>query len=186
MKSARAIILYAFLLVITPCTLTFSYEIPAVGTYPGDYDLDGIEDGRDLAELVGQWLQYPGDPNADIAPEGGDGIVNFLDFSVLAKDWSMDSALAAARSGFECGKYLAASDSLINTPNNYVTTEEANDTWTALCQHVQDEAIGGQPDPPGFVYRQTAVLGLPVVKRAVAYAVLATQLCHTYASFCLL
>jgi alpha-tubulin suppressor-like RCC1 family protein len=43
---------------------------------------------ENLAELAGQWLQPPGIPSADIAPPpSGDGIVNFLDFAVLAENW---------------------------------------------------------------------------------------------------
>ena len=42
-------------------------------------------DYNDLKVLTGNWL---GDaPTADIFPSGGDGIVNFLDFAELAKDW---------------------------------------------------------------------------------------------------
>jgi predicted outer membrane repeat protein len=53
-------------------------------------DLDGSGDVNfgDYAILTSQWLQAPGIPSADIAPEvAGDGIVNFLDLAVLADQW---------------------------------------------------------------------------------------------------
>jgi hypothetical protein len=44
-----------------------------------------VVDFDDLKMLTDNWL---GDePTADIFPPGGDGIVNFLDFALLAQDW---------------------------------------------------------------------------------------------------
>ncbi len=50
---------------------------------------DGAVDFLDLAVLVDQWLQSPGVPSADIAPQPpcSDGIINFLDFAALAEWW---------------------------------------------------------------------------------------------------
>jgi hypothetical protein len=43
---------------------------------------------EDLKIIADQWLQPPGTPSADIAPlPNGDNIVDFLDFSVLARNW---------------------------------------------------------------------------------------------------
>jgi hypothetical protein len=47
---------------------------------------DGV-DMRDYAVLAGQWRQAPGEPSADIAPEGGDGIVDWLDVEVQVGNW---------------------------------------------------------------------------------------------------
>jgi len=56
--------------------------------FAGDINGDGVVDFDDLEILVGQWLQPPGDPSADIAPlPNGDGIVDFLDFAILAQNW---------------------------------------------------------------------------------------------------
>ncbi|MHC4619504.1 MAG: choice-of-anchor Q domain-containing protein, partial [Planctomycetota bacterium] len=45
---------------------------------PADFD--------DLALLCDHWLQY--EPSLDIAPEpSGDGVINFLDFALLADWW---------------------------------------------------------------------------------------------------
>ena len=46
----------------------------------------GIE-MRDFAILGAQWRQPPGEPSADIAPDGGDGIVNWLDLAALVDNW---------------------------------------------------------------------------------------------------
>jgi serine protease len=50
-----------------------------------DFNYDGAVDFEDVARIGGYWLDY--DPLADIAPDGGDGIVNFLDFAKLAENW---------------------------------------------------------------------------------------------------
>jgi hypothetical protein len=41
---------------------------------------------RDYAVLAEQWQQV-GEHSADIAPEGGDGVVNWLDLAVFAENW---------------------------------------------------------------------------------------------------
>jgi hypothetical protein len=52
---------------------------------PGDLACPGIVGIEDLAVLCEQWLlsEIP----ADMAPSGGDGIVNFADFAVFANQW---------------------------------------------------------------------------------------------------
>lgn len=52
----------------------------------GDFNRDNKVDINDLAILAGYWLQD--NPQADIAPAGGDGIINFLDFAVFAAGWN--------------------------------------------------------------------------------------------------
>ena len=37
--------------------------------------------------MAGEWLGTP--EQADIEPDGGDGIVNFEDFAVLAANWAL-------------------------------------------------------------------------------------------------
>lgn len=54
-------------------------------TYLGDFDLNGQIDIRDLRMLAQRWLSD--EPVLDIAPQGGDGITNLLDFSKLAPQW---------------------------------------------------------------------------------------------------
>ena len=67
-----------------PYDLGIIRECPAG---PGDLDIDCDVDFADFAILASQWLEVPGEPSADIAPPEGDGIINFLDFAELAKDW---------------------------------------------------------------------------------------------------
>jgi rhamnogalacturonyl hydrolase YesR len=52
----------------------------------GDIDGDGNVDVEDLKMLTDNWLGN--DPDADIFPAGGDGVINFLDFAEFAKDWA--------------------------------------------------------------------------------------------------
>lgn len=52
-----------------------------------DLNHDCKVDFEDIVLLASQWLQSPGVPSADIAPVSADGIVNFLDFAVLAEHW---------------------------------------------------------------------------------------------------
>ena len=55
---------------------------------PGDFDGNGYVDFDDLQVLVEQWLQTPGDPSADIAPQPySDNMVDLLDFAKLAEQW---------------------------------------------------------------------------------------------------
>ena len=56
-------------------------------TIPADINRDCYVEFDDLEILAGQWLQEPGIPSADIAPEGGDNIVDMLDFALLANQW---------------------------------------------------------------------------------------------------
>ncbi|HUW18015.1 MAG TPA: S8 family serine peptidase [Sedimentisphaerales bacterium] len=51
----------------------------------GDFNYNGSVDFDDLEMLVQHWLQN--EPRVDIAPEGGDGIINFLDLAEFALGW---------------------------------------------------------------------------------------------------
>ena len=68
-------------------------SIAWVGAMPakcGGANLDGMGNVNfgDFTILASQWLQAPGTPSADIAPEpSGDGIVNFRDLALLADYW---------------------------------------------------------------------------------------------------
>jgi hypothetical protein len=54
---------------------------------PADISGEGGVDFFDYAIFASQWKQMPGVPSADIAPPGGDGIVNEKDFAFLIKYW---------------------------------------------------------------------------------------------------
>lgn len=53
---------------------------------PADFNYDGCVDFDDLRTLSMSWLED--NPVVDIAPPGGDGIVNFLDFAKFAQSWN--------------------------------------------------------------------------------------------------
>ena len=53
---------------------------------PGDFDRDGSVDKHDFRTLISSWLRD--EPPVDIAPAGGDGIVNFLDYARFANSWN--------------------------------------------------------------------------------------------------
>lgn len=59
----------------------------------------------------------------------------------------INSALSAAQSGIECGKYIISTISLGDTGLNYITLAQANQVWTDLCQHIQTTALDGQTVP---------------------------------------
>jgi hypothetical protein len=62
------------------------------GTSSADFNCNGIVYYEDLEILCAQWLQPTAFPYADIYPETGDGIVNGLDFDVLAYDWLLETS----------------------------------------------------------------------------------------------
>jgi hypothetical protein len=61
--------------------LAENWQPPCVG----DLNRDGEVDMNDLVILAHFWLLD--EPQADIAPAGGDDIVNFLDFAVFSVNW---------------------------------------------------------------------------------------------------
>ena len=52
-----------------------------------DINEDCRVDFADYAILAEQWLNTTGELSADIAPEGGNGIVNFNDLAVVSENW---------------------------------------------------------------------------------------------------
>jgi hypothetical protein len=54
---------------------------------PADFDNNCFVDFGDLAILGSQWLQPPGNPSADIAPEVPDGIADWRELGILADNW---------------------------------------------------------------------------------------------------
>jgi hypothetical protein len=53
----------------------------------GDFDCDQRVNFIDMAILASQWLNMPGYPSADIAPQVPDGIVDMLDLDVFIQHW---------------------------------------------------------------------------------------------------
>ncbi|MHC4387697.1 MAG: S8 family serine peptidase [Planctomycetota bacterium] len=65
--------------------LVDAYAALNYGHIPGDFDRSGRVDFDDLAMLTFYWLES--EASVDIAPEGGDGIIDMLDFAKLAEGW---------------------------------------------------------------------------------------------------
>jgi hypothetical protein len=53
----------------------------------GDFGCPDGVDMRDFSVLAAQWRQPPAEPSADIAPNGGDNIVDRFDLAVMADNW---------------------------------------------------------------------------------------------------
>ena len=62
----------------------------------------------------------------------------------------VNSALSAAQSGLECGKYLVVHETLPyleSTSSNFVTDTQADTVWVTLCDRVQVAALAGNEVP---------------------------------------
>ncbi|HOK65656.1 MAG TPA: cellulase N-terminal Ig-like domain-containing protein [Anaerohalosphaeraceae bacterium] len=64
----------------------YLYGLYKTNSVPGDFEPDGDVDIADLVILAGEWLQTE-NLSADIYPAGGDGVVDFQDFSEFARYW---------------------------------------------------------------------------------------------------
>jgi len=51
-----------------------------------DFNLDGVVNFKDLKTLLNSWLMD--EPLVDIAPPGGDGIIDFFDFAKCSQNWN--------------------------------------------------------------------------------------------------
>ena len=64
-----------------------------------DYSLDNEINTDDLLALSDAWLSTPRSANwnakCDVAPDGGDFVVNLIDFSVMAKEWTNQVDMSA-------------------------------------------------------------------------------------------
>ena len=54
-----------------------------------------------------------------------------------------NTAISAALSGLECGKYLIEHTPTFETPRNTISTAEANTVWANLCTTIQNTHVGG-------------------------------------------
>ncbi|MHC4154603.1 MAG: GEVED domain-containing protein [Planctomycetota bacterium] len=77
---------------VSPCGLDYGeVEDYTVTVVPagllGDLVPPAGVDFRDFSVLAGQWKQSPGMPSADIAPPGGDGVVDWKDVDAQVGNW---------------------------------------------------------------------------------------------------
>ena len=106
-----------------------------------DFTGDGFVNMADLSEMILRWLLN--EPDYDIAPPGGNDIVNFQDFAILAKDW------------------LAEPPGQASNPNpadgatGVSTTADLG--WTAGSDAVSHDVYFGTSNPPPFIRNQTAI-----------------------------
>lgn len=57
----------------------------------------------------------------------------------------VNSALSAAQSGLECGRFILATyEPIATSDGQQVTQGQAEETWAALCSHIQDLQIDGR------------------------------------------
>lgn len=73
--------------IYTEMTFEVFQELSRIGCALADLNCDSHVDFTDVAILANQWLQPPGYPSADIAPENGDNIVNINDLKALCDNW---------------------------------------------------------------------------------------------------
>jgi hypothetical protein len=119
----------AYLLALLAMLTTQSalaYDSSFIEKYKGDLNTDNVVDFNDLLIFSNQWLQAPGDPNADIAPGSGDGFVNFLDFAVLANDWQQNSF------GYSAFDVAWSGSEILNYWLNGITIHDTNNTSNKL------------------------------------------------------
>ncbi len=148
----KKVLITASLLVFISITVPVLAEITAVPSYAGDFNLDGMVDTADLCRFSDSWLQCPSDPNMDIAPSPGDGMVNLLDFACFSRNYPENSALPAAQAGMQYALEILADVPTFKTYLSYVTDSQADTIWSNLCGYLQSKQPGGQgvPDPTVF------------------------------------
>lgn len=109
--------------------------------YMADFNNDDDVDLADFAILGAQWQQPPGEPSADIAPDGGDGIVDRFDLAALVDNW-----LAGPQPG------RASNPSPADNAIGVSTTADLN--WTASSDAESHDVYFGTNNPPMFIHNQ--------------------------------
>ena len=83
-----------------------------------------------------------------------------------------NSALSAAMSGLECGKYIVANTlpHLEPTANNTVSTAQADATWNTLCTQMQALQIDGQYVPSAAQFSDSGGSGYEIVTAPINFS----------------
>jgi hypothetical protein len=81
----------------------------------------------------------------------------------------VNSALSAAQSGIECGKYIISTINLGETGLNYVTLAQANQVWSDLCTHLQNTALDGQAVPSASTFSGGGGSGEEIITQAINF-----------------
>lgn len=83
---------------------------------------------------------------------------------IASNQHKVNSALLAAQSGLECGRYLIANiPTLPSTAQNVVSSSEADQVWNILCQHLQNTALDGQTVPSSATFSDSIGSGVEII-----------------------
>lgn len=90
--------------------------------------------------------------------------ISGVNTQLASNQHKVNSALMAAQSGLECGKYLISNiPTLPSTGQNVVSDSEADQVWTILCQHLQNSALDGQSVPASASFSDSFGSGEEIV-----------------------
>jgi hypothetical protein len=130
------------------CEDTVDYPRFAWEFIPADFVCpDGVE-MRDFAILGAQWQQPPGKPSIDIAPNGGDGIVDRFDLAELVDNWLIEWKVL-----------LPDRASNPYPPDGTGISDFDTDlTWTAGTRAKSHDVYFGTSNPPPFIRNQIAAI----------------------------
>lgn len=85
------------------------------------------------------------------------------------------SALSAAQSGLECGKYIISTLTLPETGQNFVSDAQANQVWSDLCTHLQNSALDGQSVPSANRFSDSAGSGDQIITSSLTFGSINTN-----------
>ncbi|MCP4608352.1 MAG: hypothetical protein GY845_06525 [Planctomycetes bacterium] len=80
-----------------------------------------------------------------------------------------NSALSAAQSGIECGKYIISTISLGDTGLNYITLAQANQVWTDLGTHLQNTQLDGQTVSSASTFADSIDSGDEIITQSIDF-----------------
>ena len=117
---------------------TAQIQIDAIPLITADIDHSGKVDLVDFAILASQWLQPPGVPSADIAPPGGDNIVNSRDLGLFVDNWPFPAPTPVDPNlkgwwKFDEGSGTTAYDSVGNNDGTITGASWLNDPCRGMC-----------------------------------------------------
>jgi len=70
--------------------------------------------------------------------------ISGTNMQLASNQCKVNSALSAALSGLDCGKYIVSTVILDETGFNFVSDAEADQVWSDLCQYLQNVGLDGQ------------------------------------------
>ncbi|MEJ5260044.1 MAG: DUF362 domain-containing protein [Anaerohalosphaeraceae bacterium] len=117
------------------CIHTAVYPSPPCTALPADLNQDCIVDLLDLLRMTSAWGSVPGTPGwdfaCDIAPPGGDGQINQMDFSLLSGFWMQRFCTQANPCDFSKDCSVNIKDFVLFTDAWLSVREDSR--WNASC-----------------------------------------------------